>query len=498
VRERELKLAVGDTFVLPDLADATIGVAEVRPLAQLELGSVYHDTADLRLARHGVTLRYRIGEEGGPGWTLKLPVAGADGTQREELTYAGSPAEIPPEARQLVAVWVRHAYLAPAAALTTKRRRWLLVGDDDDPVAELDLDEVSVIDGERVVARFRELELESRGPELEALIPITRRLQAAGATPAPPVPKAVRALGPRATAGPDVAMPTGERAATVRDVVRAALAAGITRLRAHDTPTRLGGMEGVHQMRVATRRLRSDLRTFHSELDPAWADGLIGELRWLGRLLGAVRDTDVELAALREQAADLQPAVVPLLDTIAARGEAARAQLLEALASARYVDLVDRLIEAARQPLVLDRSADRGEKRLHKLLLRPVRGLDERAAQTAVDAPEPALHAVRIAAKQARYAAEAIGPHLRRSKRIARIAREAAALQDLLGRLQDAAVLRADVEEQLATREGDSAFALVAGRLIERGERVRGEVRAAYPEASAATRTAIRRWLNAA
>src|SRR5918996_5442083 len=102
MRERELKLAIGDTFVLPSLVDDGSGVAAVRDLPELELGSIYHDTADLRLARSGVTLRYRIGDEGGPRWSLKLPVPGEDLSEREEISFEGSPAEIPAGARDLV------------------------------------------------------------------------------------------------------------------------------------------------------------------------------------------------------------------------------------------------------------------------------------------------------------------------------------------------------------------------------------------------------------
>ena len=46
--------------------------------------------------------------------------------------------------------------------------------------------------------------------------------------------------------------------------------------------------ESVHQARVATRRLRSDLRTFEPFLDERFAAELRGELRWLGAELGAV------------------------------------------------------------------------------------------------------------------------------------------------------------------------------------------------------------------
>ena len=75
VRERELKLAAPGSFVVPDLTDDGLGVLAMQELPELTLTSTYYDSADLRLARSGVTLRYRTGEETGPAWTLKLPVA---------------------------------------------------------------------------------------------------------------------------------------------------------------------------------------------------------------------------------------------------------------------------------------------------------------------------------------------------------------------------------------------------------------------------------------
>ena len=104
---------------------------------------------------------------------------------------------------------------------------------------------------------------------------------------------------------------------------------------------------------------------------------------------------------------------------------------------------------------------------------------------------------MRIAAKRARYAAEAIGPYIGGSRKTAALAACAAKLQDALGRLQDAVVLRADVESTLSNREGDSAFALAAGRLIERQENVKREVRASYPVLRDEVEEAIARWKRA-
>ena len=495
MRERELKLSVGDTFVMPTLSDADVGVSAVRDLPELELGSVYHDTVDLRLARSGVTLRYRIGDDEGPHWSLKLPVIGHDLTEREELSFEGGPADIPRAARDLVAAWTRRGHLAPAAALSTRRRRWMLTAEDGAELAELVHDDVSVLDGERVVGRFRELELESRGPELESLRPVVLLLQRAGATPAEPVPKAVRALGPRAAAPPDIVVPAADPAGPASEAVRVALATGARRLIVNDAPMRLGESEGLHQMRVATRRLRADLRTFAPLVDAQWAGALIDELRWLGDLLGAVRDRDVQLEALATGDAALADALEPLcLAIAAARGEA-RDLLLDALGGARYLDLLERLVQAAREPLLTLAASERADKATHALLATVARKTRRRLASVAPDSPDETYHRGRIAAKRLRYAAEAIAPFTsRRRRRVAKIGSAATDVQDLLGRLQDGLVMQAQVLETVAQRPKDAPFALAAGRYFERLEADRLAIRAAYPKSRTALRRRLDRW----
>src|SRR5205814_5216193 len=87
------------------------------------------------------------------------------------------------------------------------------------------------------------------------------------------------------------------------DAVRAAMAAGVARLLRHDPGVRIGDdPEDVHQARVATRRLRPDLRTFRPLLDQARSEALRDELKWLADLLGANRDADVLMERLREHA----------------------------------------------------------------------------------------------------------------------------------------------------------------------------------------------------
>src|SRR6187551_696575 len=76
--ERESKLTPGKGFVLPELGE---------PQPTRVFVSTYHDTGDLVLARHGVTLRHRV-EDGTGLWQLKLP----RGAARAELEQLGPPA----------------------------------------------------------------------------------------------------------------------------------------------------------------------------------------------------------------------------------------------------------------------------------------------------------------------------------------------------------------------------------------------------------------------
>src|SRR6266851_477038 len=166
--EREVKLGAGPAFHLPDLNGVVDGVT-VTPPEVVRLETVYYDTSDLRLARWGVSLRHRAGE----GWTLKLspsPQRGegrgqANLLERDEITFPDGTKKPPAAALALVRAYVRTSELVPVARLSTQRRRVRLVAADGARVAEVVDDEVSVRDGRRVAARFREIEIEVAGAD---------------------------------------------------------------------------------------------------------------------------------------------------------------------------------------------------------------------------------------------------------------------------------------------------------------------------------------------
>jgi len=503
--EVEVKLAVTGAFTLPDLAsDPAIG--EVRQDETLDLWAGYWDTTDLRLARHGVTLRRRSGDPAGPRWTLKLPLLETDANRsgngarilaRREIELEGGADRIPARAIDLVTAYVRAAPLTQIAQLRTRRRRWSLLDGDGRVAAVLYDDEVSVMDDAEPISRFRELELESRTLAARDLLRIGERLRDGGAVDAEPIPKVIRALGPAATAPADAVAPPIGPDLPAGAAVRAALTAAVERLVTHDAGVRLGDDESLHQARVGLRTVRSHLRTFSPLIDQRWSRGLQSELRGLGRTLGRVRDLDVLLAGLEADAHDLHPLIDPLLDDLRHRRERARGALLERMRDERYGSLLERLVAAAAAPRLLRLAARPAGEVLPPLFTRAWQGL-EAGVDKLGDAPsDAALHRVRIATKRARYAAESIGPAMdeRRMRAAREAARELARLQGLLGSLQDAAVAHEELLAAAARRTEDGPFNLAAGRLIERQAAVAGRVRAGFAEAwRAVSRPRHRRW----
>jgi CHAD domain-containing protein len=435
--EREVKLAAAPSFRMPSLEGLAEGTTPV-PRELERLSTTYLDTEDLRLARWGVSFRHRLGE----GWTVKLPTDG-DGALlvRSEIAFAIERRRPPSAAVDLVRAFIRNAELRPQTRLKTLRRRTELCDADGRLLAAVVDDEVSVLEGRRIAARFRELEVEV-GEDLDStfLDVIVDRLRQAGAGAPDPTPKYMRALGPRASP-PEVHVPQLESGATAGDVVRLAIAASVVRLIQHDPVMRLDAdPEGVHQARVATRRLRSDLRTFRPLLDPGWAPALRDELGWLAKILGEVRDGDVMLDRMARLAAQLpEPSSRGAARVLAAQEESrdkAHGELLATLRDERYVGLLDRLIAAANAPVLLLEADLPASAILPDLVRRPWRSLARRVKELGDSPTDAELHAIRIRTKRVRYAAEALAPLVGRQARA--FAGAAAALQDELGDLNDA------------------------------------------------------------
>jgi CHAD domain-containing protein len=489
--ERETKLDVGPGFRLPGFDGVGNGVEAVREDPQ-RTRTTYWDTEDLRLARWGPSLRYRDGQ----GWTLKLPADEEEGAlTREEIEMQGPATQPPRELADLVTAYVRREPVRRAVTLHTVRTRVGFRGADRSELGEVVDDEVSVLSGRRIAARFREVEVETHDRALAGAA--IARLRAAGAGDTVLTPKYIRALGPRASAPPELVAPaTLPDDATVREAVAAALTSSTIRLIRADAGVRVGeDPEAVHGARVAVRRLRSDLRSFRSVLDPSWSKPLRDELGWLGSSLGEVRDLEVLGDRLEGRVTDLRPEDKAVGEHLVARVRAARSaareRLLADLRSDRYTALLDRLVEGSQAPAVLPDAADRtATSVLVPLMAGPWKHLERACTRIDDDAPDELLHAARIRAKRARYAADALAPLVGASAR--RFARAAAGLQDVLGEHQDAVVAEAWLRE--AARSG-AGTAFVAGLLTARERQARDDARASWRTAwKALRRKKLRFW----
>jgi CHAD domain-containing protein len=443
--EHEAKLMAPAGLVMPDLTELVPGTRAVKqPVERLD--ATYYDTADLRLARSGITLRHRDGEAG-PPWTVKLPEddQGSD-LVRREIRFEGSAEHVPNPAADLVLATTRGVALEPVGRLTTVRQPVEIRDGVGRLLAEVVDDTVSVSHGDRPVGRFREIEVElhvNGGKGQRVLDAAVVRLIEAGCDAAAPRPKLVRALGERASRPPDVVVPPLAQPADAIELVRHATARSVSQIISRDPGARLGDDdEDVHKLRVAARRLRSDLHSFTPLLDRTRVDPIRAELSWLGGVVGAVRDTDVLTARLTSRLEALPVtdgrAAVRLMELLGQEAAEARTTMLTALRDARYLHLLDGLVALAAAPPFTDArplSARKSGKIAMNILRKPWRRLAK-----AVDAldHEPSvtqLHAVRILAKRSRYAAEATAPLL--GPAATRFAASVADLQTVLGDHQD-------------------------------------------------------------
>ena len=252
----------GPSFELPDLDDPPGACTPTRPITT-KLVAVYYDTADFRLARAGASLRYRNDE----GWTVKLPVA----QRRRPLPHrAARPRRGRRAARGSArpragagAQRTRAAHRPPQHVRKTVNIRDAS-GRRRSPKSSTTRCRCST------ASAWRHGSASSRSSSPRT--PTTRSrpcsgqlLQKAGAGRPDPVPKIVRAIGPaRARSARRRTTPQARlRVHRPRSGARPRSPRRSRRLIVNDPGVRLGDdTESVHQARVATRRLRSDLRTF--------------------------------------------------------------------------------------------------------------------------------------------------------------------------------------------------------------------------------------------
>jgi CHAD domain-containing protein len=241
----------------------------------------------------------------------------------------------------------------------------------------------------------------------------------------------------------------------------------------HEPGTRLGeAIEALHDMRVATRRMRAAFRVFGSYYKPRVVAPHLKGLKRTGRALGAVRDLDVFRAKVQLHLDTLPEAqrgsLDDLLDALESQRKVARQRMVAYLDSKKYRRFVGRFGRFVETEGLGSRSfaPSKGEPQPYRVRhvapmvvyarLAAVRAYSEWV--TMPDAPLARFHALRIACKRLRYTLEffreVLGPDTKA------LVKAVVTVQDHLGDLQDAVVARGILRDFLAwgTWEHDAAM----------------------------------------
>ena len=256
----------------------------------------------------------------------------------------------------------------------------------------------------------------------------------------------------------------------------------------------------VHQMRVATRRMRAALRLFADVL-PAEASSLNDELKWIASQLGAARDLDVQVRRLRDTAAELglSEALVPYGAWLEEQRQRAQAEFVSASESPRFEQLRKQLHqqqEWSPNPEVDAPLFDDAPRRLR----RTYRQLRKYAKRIDAHAPATELHKARIRAKRLRYAAEFF--EVAYGTPAQRLAKLVVSLQDRLGDLQDGVVSGERIHQAVQTEAGawPAETSLALGRVVQRDVHNANQIRKEFPRLYRAVRDEgwrrLRRSLN--
>ena len=478
----------------------------VEPRGSTNQVDVYVDTADNRFRRAGYSVRVRRAsraKSAGAEATLKelesnsTSQAGLRSRREvserlEEADHALLRQSEGPVGRRISAV-AGKKQLRPLFEVRTRRRRFSLqVGGL--PPGEIALDETAIRPGAGGAAtRLHRVEIEVPEAAVSALEPFVEQFRAAcRLQPAQLTKYETGALTVGLELVPEEFGSTAiEADAPIGGVALAVLRRQFTALLAREPGTRLGDdPEELHDMRVASRRLRAALSLFADVLPPSAAK-LEDDLRWVGHTLGAVRDLDVQLEQLdawflQLPEIDREP-LASLRSLLEAKRSDARETMLNAFDSRRYELFVGRFGRLLRSA----RGRRTGPASMPALAVAPdliearFRALRKAGDQIEAGSPAADYHRVRIRGKRFRYALEFLAELYQGRSRA--LTRRVVALQDVLGVHQDVEVaierLRGLAKEHGRELPPEAIFAM--GEIAERYRCRALELRADFPKSYA-------------
>lgn len=467
----------------------------------LRLTDRYYDTEDWRLWRAGYALRVRSRGKSSEATLKSLAGAGEEGIKhrREISEPLSSGAEPPTYSEGPVGVRVRalagDRKLGELFEVHTRRLAYPLYGEaegEPEVLGELALDETEIpVPGSEDPLRLERVEVEAQ--DMERLAPFVSELrESCGLSPASDSKfgAGLRARGLTPPGEPDLGPERIDPTLTLGVAAYAVMRRQFVRFLRHEPGVRLGeDPEEVHDMCVASRRLRAALQAFEPALSEK-ARRFEPELKHFAAVLGEVRDLDVQLerveawisASPEEEHGPLEE----LRGALRSEREAARERMLSELDSRRYERLVD----------TLSRTLRLGHSRRNSLSGSPVteaapdllrdahRRTREAGDHLGPDSPAEEYHSLRRRCKRLRYLTESLEEVYGKPSR--KLVKRLKSLQSVLGGLQQTEIARAQLR-RLATEPGghdlSHAAAFAMGGMAARHASGAAGLRESFPKA---------------
>lgn len=431
---------------------AVLAACAGKPVTR-KLTSIYFDTPGLTLLDTGISLRVR---RMSGNWFQAVKAAGSSlaglhqRMEWEDIIAAGHPdftKILDPELAQLFADQRLRDALRPIFTTEVHRTEWQLAYDNGDKV-ELALDLGQLIAGE-LREPISEIELELKAGGSGRLFDLALLLQRDIPLELENVSKAQRGYAHYRTQPLSIAKarPTRlERSMCAHAAFRQIAWECLTQLQGNlDMVLHGEDVEGVHQMRVALRRLRSAFAVFREVVGKESCSGILKDLCWITDVLGAARDLDVFITQTLPPMLEplhRHPGLLQLHDKADAARRLAYAEARAALASQRYHRLLLTLgawLENERWRETDPAADGRTVFDIAQVTLaKRYKQLRQHGRRLMHMHPEE-RHATRIAGKKLRYAAEFFTCLYSQNKARA-FNRSLAELQDVLGVLNDITV----------------------------------------------------------
>ncbi len=416
--------------------------------------------------------------------TFKGPPQGEGGLHRREEreeqidpAVVGKPQAWPSTILEQVVALVPDLALEPIVEVHNKRRSWQL-WQGEHVVAELSLDRGKIRAGGRTES-LHEIEIELKEPGTEDdLAHLVERLKHALPLADEPRTKLARGLsllGKKAKGkAPAITMtPTADLAEAGRAVLRKHW----SKLLKNEDGARTGDVEAVHDMRVATRRMRAMLEVLMVVYEQRTVERLRKGLKRLAAALGVVRDADVWIEAVEAYGAGRSPEeqadLTPLIQTLVEQRASGRRKLMRELESKRMARLrneVAAFVDSAGAGVRADAMGLRVRDRAGSALW--ARYEELRAFEPVMPvAPVETLHEVRIAGKHLRYTFELFADALSDDSK--ELHGELVSAQEHLGALHDADLAIAFVDNFLADDSENEALRVYRAFLEQTVQRER-------------------------